>query len=67
MVLGCPRRPLLQVRSSPSSQARISQDDPGMPSVTSSYFKYGVVQGNVRAEGEWEGEWKGGVAGYTPL
>ena len=38
-----------------------------MPSVTSSYFKYGVVQGNVRGEGEWEGEWKGGVAGYTPL
>ena len=38
-----------------------------MPSVTSSYFKYGVVQGNVRGEGEWEGEWKGGVAWYTPL
>ena len=38
-----------------------------MPSATSSFFKYRVVQGNVRAEGEWEGEWKGGVAGYTPL
>ena len=32
MILGCLSTPqLLPVRSSPSSQARISQDDPGMP------------------------------------